>query len=582
MQQPDGPADTRAGAAGGSPGGTQVEFPGGSLRSRIALGGAATIVVLIALVLTANGILLERAVQVETQDGACALAALAAHQLAPALESGDRARTEQALTGLFQFDEVIYAGVHDPEGRLVVAAGDAPSRPFGAEIPSTTTVEIRNGMQIVRSPVRDIRAQVVGVLSIGMQQTRGADTLRHARLLYLAMGLIFALGALGFGYLQARRITAPLLELASAVQAIGQGREPVLLPVRRDDEIGLVLRSFNEMAEHLHASRSELERQKADLEETVRRRTEELRRKNVELGVQNERVLEASRLKSDFVANISHELRTPLNAILALSELLRDEVTGPLANDDQRHQLGLIRQGGENLLRLINDLLDLSRIEAGKVEVKPQATAAARLLSTVADEMRPLAAQKGLELRLEVPEETPLWFDPDKAGQVLRNLVGNAIKFTERGWVRLSGRVDPEEERITFWVEDTGIGIAPQDQESVFHEFRQVDGSATRRHGGTGLGLAISRRLVRLMGGEIHVRSDLGQGSVFTFWVPAWQQSPSRLPGQQPVVSRNVLDLDEVLEGEMDAGPGTGRAAGSHEEAGESTAGDHHADRRAA
>ena len=528
------------------------EAPGSSLRSRIAWSGAATIVLLVILVLASNGLLLRRFVHVETREGAESLTSLTAYQLTPALEAGDRARIEQTLAGLFQFDEVVYAGVHDVEGRLIAVMGEAPSRPFGSEIPGEVTLETRNGLRVVRAPVRDARAQAVGTLSVGMNATHGADTIRRGTLLYVSIGLIFALLALGVGYLQARRMTAPLLDLASAVRAIGQGREPSLLRVQRDDEIGLVLRSFNEMAEHLGASRSELERRKADLEETVRRRTEELRRKNVELGVQNERVLEASRLKSDFVANISHELRTPLNAILALSELLRDEVTGPLANDDQRHQLGLIRQGGENLLRLINDLLDLSRIEAGKVEVKPQATETAALLRSVAEEMRPLAAQKGLDLRLEVPEGEALWFDPDKIGQVLRNLVGNAVKFTERGWVRLTGRVDPDEERITFWVEDTGIGIAPQDQESVFQEFRQVDGSATRRHGGTGLGLAISRRLVRLMGGEIHVRSDLGQGSVFTFWIPAWRERPAQ---QNVTNARNVLDLEEVLEADGEAVP---------------------------
>jgi signal transduction histidine kinase len=156
--------------------------------------------------------------------------------------------------------------------------------------------------------------------------------------------------------------------------------------------------------------------------------------------------------------------------------------------------------------------------------------------------MRPLARQKGLELRLEVPEATPLWYDADRVTQVLRNLIGNAVKFTERGWVRVVGRVDPDEERLTFWVEDTGIGVAPRAHDAVFQEFRQVDGSATRRHGGTGLGLAISRRLVRLMGGELALRSDLGQGATFTFWISAFRERPEHIGAPEPT---SVLDLSE-------------------------------------
>jgi signal transduction histidine kinase len=175
------------------------------------------------------------------------------------------------------------------------------------------------------------------------------------------------------------------------------------------------------------------------------------------------------------------------------------------------------------------------------VEIRPQEVDLRDVMTAVADEMRPLASQKEIELKCTMPPGTRLWFDPDRVGQILRNLVGNAVKFTDRGHVLFAGCHDAERERIVLSVEDTGIGIAPQDQEAIFQEFRQVDGSVTRKHGGTGLGLAISRRLVLLMGGEIGVRSDLGRGSVFTFWVPAPPECPVR-PEAEPAPP-SVLQL---------------------------------------
>jgi signal transduction histidine kinase len=436
----------------------------------------------------------------------------------------------------------VFAEITTPDGRSVALVGDPPREPLDPGLPEQTESLRRDGLLIIRTPLRDSRQQPLGALAVGFEDGRGARVLARGTFALVLVGVVAAAIAFLIGDRQSRRLVAPLLELAGAVRRVGRGGQPVFLGVTRHDEIGLVQDAFNGMAERLRTSRGELERQRAELEETVRARTEELRRKNVALALQNDRVVEASRMKSDFVANMSHELRTPLNAILALSELLRDEVTGPLRNDEQRWQLDLIHQGGENLLRLINDVLDLSRVEAGKVELRPELTDTAGLLRTVAEEMRPLARQKGLDLHLETPGGIPLWYDVDRVTQVLRNLIGNAVKFTERGWVRVAGCIDPEEERLTFWVEDTGIGVAPRDHDAVFQEFRQVDGSVTRRYGGTGLGLAISRRLVRLMGGELALRSDLGQGATFTFWIPAFRERPEQLGAPEPA---SVLDLPE-------------------------------------
>jgi signal transduction histidine kinase len=517
-----------------------------SLRARLALTGSSLIVVLILLILAANWVLFRQTLVGTMETSGRAQAALLAFEVAPYVEADSPDQAVRCLSGFFQSDAALYASVHGSDGRQLAFLGDPPERELDASIPEEMSSRWSSELLVVRAPVRDSRLQAIGVIQLGLLSGRLNPAFHLAPLIFLAMGVVFALLALLIGQMQARSVVSPLLELAEAARAVRRGAEPTTLAVRRRDEIGLVLASFNEMAEHLRASRCEVARREGELEEAVRRRTEELRAKNLALAVQNEQVREASRLKSDFVASISHELRTPLNAIMALSELLRDEVTGPLANEEQRHQLHLIRQAGENLLRLINDILDLSRIEAGRVEIRPQEVDLCDVLREVAEEMRPLAARKGIELRVSMPESMRLWFDPDRVGQIVRNLVGNAVKFTDRGHVLVQGTADAREERITLSVEDTGIGIAPQDQEAIFQEFRQVDGSDTRKHGGTGLGLAISRRLVGLMEGQIEVKSDLGRGAVFSFWVPARRERPARPAA--PSAPSSVLQLPKGWE----------------------------------
>lgn len=514
----------------------------GSLRHRLRLAGAALVAGLAVLLLGLNGVVLRSMIRDDSENAARGIATILAAVATPAVETLSREDAAQVLTRLFRLEDAVFAAINTPDGRSLALVGDPPREPLDPGVPERTLSLRRGGLLIIRTPLRDSRQRPLGVLIVGFEEERGTRALARGILVFVLVGTAAAGIAFLLGDRLSRRLVAPLLELAGAVRRVGRGGEPFLLGVTRHDEIGLVQNAFNGMAERLRASRNELDRQRAELEETIRMRTEELRRKNVALAVQNDQVVEASRMKSDFVANMSHELRTPLNAILALSELLREEVTGPLPAPEQRVQLDLIHQGGENLLRLINDVLDLSRVEAGKVDLRPELTDTAGLLRTVTEEMRPLARQKGLELRLEVPEATPLWYDADRVTQVLRNLIGNAVKFTERGWVRVVGRVDPDEERLTFWVEDTGIGVAPRDHDAVFQEFRQVDGSATRRHGGTGLGLAISRRLVRLMGGELALRSDLGQGATFTFWISAFRERPEHIGAPEPT---SVLDLSE-------------------------------------
>jgi signal transduction histidine kinase/ActR/RegA family two-component response regulator len=244
-------------------------------------------------------------------------------------------------------------------------------------------------------------------------------------------------------------------------------------------------------------------------------------RESAELARAKTEAEEANRLKSEFLANMSHEMRTPMNGVLGMSELLR---TTPL-NREQREFIETIHQSASSLLVVINDVLDISRIEAGKLELRPEPADLHSIVFGVVRLLRPKAEDKSLRLDWSIDESTPngLMCDPGRVRQVLLNLVGNAIKFTEYGSVAVRVEFRQEEEgrpEILFSVSDTGIGIPESQQSRLFRAFVQVDGSMTRKHGGTGLGLSISSQLVSLMNGKIGMSSRAGEGSTFWFRIP--------------------------------------------------------------
>jgi signal transduction histidine kinase len=241
---------------------------------------------------------------------------------------------------------------------------------------------------------------------------------------------------------------------------------------------------------------------------------------------------EANRAKSDFLAMMSHELRTPLAAIIGFGDLLYEGISGPLG-DLPRSQIGRIRQGARHLLALIEDILSYSRIEAGKQQVTIETVNVGDLARDVAAVVEPLATKKGLALRVRVPEVgVTIATDARKLRQILLNLLGNAVKFTERGEVVLTVGHDADG-GVAFRVRDTGSGIAPTHLERIFLPFEQVDTSLANRHQGTGLGLGLSRKLAHLLGGELSVESELGIGSTFTVLLPASLAAPSGTPADR-------------------------------------------------
>ena len=242
----------------------------------------------------------------------------------------------------------------------------------------------------------------------------------------------------------------------------------------------------------------------------------------------------ADEVKTSFLSNMSHEFRTPLNSILALSRLLLERADGELTRE-QEVQVGFIRKAAENLLELVNDLLDIAKIEAGKIEIQPVEFGVSSLFSALRGMLRPLLAGESVKLVFEEPQDIPfIYSDESKVSQILRNFIANALKFTEKGEVRVLARWNELEKTVTFSVADTGIGIAEEDQEKIFEEFTQLENPIQRKIKGTGLGLPLCRKLASLLGGKIELTSELGIGSTFSLTIPTEHvsQEPALLAGE--------------------------------------------------
>ncbi|HWI83001.1 response regulator [Ramlibacter sp.] len=317
----------------------------------------------------------------------------------------------------------------------------------------------------------------------------------------------------------------------------------------QQEELRTANEELEEQSRALRESQANLESQQAELEQTnvqlsafaqrVEEQRDALQEAQQQLQQRAAELERASQYKSEFLANMSHELRTPLNSSLILARLLADNAQGNLSAEQVKFAQS-IHSAGNDLLALINDILDIAKVEAGKLEVRPQPTPLAPLAGALKAMFEPVAAGKGLGLEVLVADAAPATIvtDPQRLEQILKNLLANALKFTDQGSVAL--RVAPQgASAVAFEVRDTGIGIEPTQQELIFEAFRQADGTASRRHGGTGLGLSISRDLARLLGGEITLASEPGRGSCFTLTLPL-QYAP-RAAAAAPAIAQRAI-----------------------------------------
>lgn len=350
------------------------------------------------------------------------------------------------------------------------------------------------------------------------------ETLLNANKQAIDLGIMTALiGMIGIaiigiiiGFLLTRRLES----LTAAATKIADGDFSVSTNIDGNDELGILGRAFNKMVRSVEKLFSELQDRESQLKAAHTDLEHKIAERTAELAIARDQALAANHTKSLFLANMSHELRTPLNAINGYSQLI-EEIARENGYEEILNDIDSVQNAGNHLLAIVSNVLDLSKIEAGKMEFEIREFSITDLIHEVVASVNPLIQKNNNQLEIDYDDSVLTMFtDETKVSQVLINLIGNAAKFTEDGEIRFLIKKHDQHNLVMFSVEDTGIGINPQQINSLFKEFTQADTSTTRKYGGTGLGLALSKRIVELLGGQINVESQLHKGTKFTICLP--------------------------------------------------------------
>ena len=457
---------------------------------------------------------------------------------ASALLFDDPHSAQKTLSALNANPHLMYAQIYTHDGQPFAAywrerASQTPPLPV---IPSGQTQIhwFRDGhLGLARSIIFEGKATGIVYISSDLGATN--DRLRSYGVIIVVVFLASLVVALLISRISQRVISEPVMQLAQTVRTVSHEKNYSIraATTRNRDEVSTLIESFNEMLEQIQQRDGALQRAHAGLEHRVQERTTQLAAANKELDLRNREVERATKLKSKFLASMSHELRTPLNAIVGFSDLLAEQTAGEL-NEKQKRFVNHIKQGSAHLLQLINDILDLSKIEAGQLELRSEQFQISEALPEVLSTIRPLAMAKQITVQHTPAADLSVYADRVRFKQILYNLLSNAVKFTPKEG-QISIECATNGDFITISVTDTGIGIRAEDQGIIFEEFRQVEGEKGSTQEGTGLGLSITRRLVEQQGGKISLTSEPGKGSRFTFTLPAGAKT--RTPDAQAAIA---------------------------------------------